>query len=228
MGFDERDHWASRMTLSLVANFFVAIDRGQIEFVVDGSAINGTSLDNVLEDEAPEALAREHDQLAELDRARRLLLCIRSEAATRHGITVGGLGDFTLHLLVSEQLPREVHVLRNGVYITDNFAKFSQPMRQFLGTREFIAVLEPALTDEGRAPSALLKQLDNPAHDAFAPDRIVDEKDRKLGREQIKKLISEVRKIIRLVAKIDEVQSRRLDELSSMFADMAFATSGGS
>ncbi|MBB6488854.1 hypothetical protein [Rhizobium lusitanum] len=219
MGFDERDHWASRMTLSLVANFFVAIDRGQIEFVVDGSVINSTSLDTVLENEGLEALAREHDQLAELDRARRLLLCIRSEAATRHGITISGLGNFTLHLLVSEQLPREVHVLRNGIYITDNFAKFSQPMRQFPGTREFIAVLEPALTDEGRAPSALLKQLENPAHDAFEPDRIIHEKDRALAREQIKKLISEVRKIIRSVAKIDEVQNSRLDELSSMFAD---------
>jgi hypothetical protein len=219
VGFDERDHWASRMTLSLVTNFFAAIDRGEIEFAVDGKAINGSSLDTVLADGTLAALAEEHDQLAELERAQRLLLCIRSDAATRHTITVPGLGDFTLHLLVSEDLPREVHVLRNGIYITDNFAKFSQPMRAFPGTREFTAVLEPASSPQGRAPSALLKQLENPAHDAFEPDRIADSTAQQASRTQIKKLIGEVRKIIRTEARIDEVENSRLDELSAMFAD---------
>lgn len=219
IGFDERDHWASRMTLSLVTNFFAAIERGQIQFAVGGKPINRTSLDSVLADEALEGLAKEHDQFAELERARRLLLCIRSEAATRHNITVPGLGDFTLHLLVSENLPREVHVLRNGIYITDNFAKFSQPMRLFPGTREFSAVLEPASSTAGRAPSALLKQLENPAHDAFEPDRIAEPLAQQRARDQIKQLIGKVRRIIRTLAKIDEVENSRLDELSAMFAD---------
>ena len=219
VGFDERDHWASRMTLSLVTNFFAAIDRGEIEFDVDGKPINGSSLDSVLSDNALATLADEHDQLAELERARRLLLCIRSEAATRHPISVAGLGEFTLHLLVSEKLPREVHVLRNGIYITDNFAKFSQPLRLFPGTREFTAVLEPAVTAAGRAPSALLKQLENPAHDAFEPDRITDAAAQQRARDQIKKLINHVRKIIRTVAKIEDVENSRLDELSAIFAD---------
>lgn len=219
IGFDERDHWASRMKLSLVTNFFAAIERGQIGFTVEGALINRTSLDSVLEDGELEALARGHDQLAELERARRLLLCIRSDAATRHFVSVPGLGDFMLHVLVGEGLPREVHVLRNGIYITDNFAKFSQPMRQFPGTREFTAVLEPASTEAGRAPSALLKQIENPAHDAFEPDRITDEAAQQQARSQIKKLIGEVRRTIRMVAKIDEVENSRLDELSAMFAD---------
>lgn len=219
IGFDEKDHWAERMTLSLVTNFFLAIDRGEIEFAVAGTPINSNSLDSVLADEALEGLAQAHDELAELERARRLLLCTRSEAATRHPVIVAGLGEFTLHLLVAEGMPREVHVLRNGIYITDNFAKFSQPMRLFPGTREFTAVLEPASGVDGRKPSALLKQLENPAHDAFEPDRITEPLAQQQARNQIKKLISEVRKIIRTVAKIEDVENSRLDELSAMFAD---------
>lgn len=219
VGFDERDQWAARMRLSLVTNFFAAIERDEIEFSVDGVSIARSSLDSVLSDPSLEALAREHDQLAELERARRLLLCIRSETATRHTIAIPGLGDFELHLLVTEGLPREVHVLRNGIYITDNFSKFSQPMRQFPGTREFTAVLEPARSTAGNMPSALLKQLENPAHDAFEPDRITDESDRKRARDQIKKLVTEVRKIIRSLARIEEVQSSQLNELAAMFAD---------
>lgn len=219
IGFDERDHWASRMTLSLVTNFFAAIERGQIEFAVDGKSINSSSLDSVLNDAALKKLASDHDELAELERAQRLLLCVRSEAATRHVISIPGLGDFLLHLLVDENLPREVHVLRNGIYITDNFAKFSQPMRLFPGTREFTAVLEPAPTPQGRGPSALLKQLENPAHDAFEPDRITEYSAQQTARRQVKNLINEARAIIRTVAKIDDVENSRLDELSEMFAD---------
>lgn len=227
IGFDERDHWAARMTHSLVTNFFAAIDRDQIQFEVDRKPITAISIDSVLADETLERLAREHDQLAELERARRLLLCIRSEAATRHTISVPQLGDFTLHLLVSEDLPREVHVLRNGIYITDNFENFSQPMRQFPGTREFTAVLEPSSGEAGRGPSALLKQLENPAHKAFEPDRITEPVAQKRAKDQIKKLITEVRKIIRTVAKIEEVENSRLDELSAMFADTGTTRDNG-
>lgn len=220
LGFSERKDWAGQMTLSLVTNFFVAIDREEIEFSVEDATISRTSLDAVLVDQALEAIAVENDQLAELRRARRLLLATRSEAASRHTISIAGLGDFTLHLLVGEGLPREVHILRNGIYITDNFAKFSQPLRQFPGTREFIAVVEPASSAQGKAPSVLLKRLENPAHDAFEPDRLSDEAERDQAKKQIKKLVAEMRKIIRSEAKIDVSERSQLDELSELFADI--------
>ncbi|MDB5825470.1 MAG: hypothetical protein JWR21_4174, partial [Herminiimonas sp.] len=175
VGFIEQDNWVARMTLSLVTNFFLAIERKEIQFSIgDAVEMNHTSLDTILDSESLRPVASEADQLEELQRARRLVDCVRSEASLRHTISVPGLGDFELHLLVEEGLPREVHILRNGIYITDNFAKFSQPMRRFPGTREFTAVLEPARTELGRNTSALLKRLENPAHDAFEPERIVD------------------------------------------------------
>jgi hypothetical protein len=222
IGFREQDNWVSRMALSLVTNFFLAIDRKEIEFSVGGTThMNQGSLDSILDSSELKKTATEADQLEELERARRLVDCTRSEATIRHTVTVAGLGDFMLHLLVREGWPREVHVLRNGIYITDNFAKFSHPMRRFPGTREFTAVLEPARTSAGRKPSALLKQLENPAHDAFEPERIVDAQERQKARKQIKDLIGQVREIIRSVAKIDDINSSQLDELSHLFADSA-------
>lgn len=220
IGFREHEHWDRRMALSLATNFFLAIDRKEIEFAVGPEIrINQTSLDSILDSDDLKKIAEDADQLEDLLRARRLVDCTRSEAAVRHTITVDGLGDFTLHLLVGEGLPREVHVLRNGIYITDNFSKFSQPMRRFPGTREFTAVLEPAQTEAGRKPSALLKQLENPAHDSFEPERIVDEGQRKKARAQIKSLIGQVREIIRSVARIEDIDRSQLDELSHLFAD---------
>lgn len=222
VGFREQHHWAARMALSLVANFFLAIDRKQIEFTVDDAfRMNESSLDSVLDSPQLREIAAESDQLEQLERARRLLDCTRSEAATRHTLNVPGLGDFTLHLLVAEKLPREVHILRNGIYICDNFAKFSEPMRIFRGTREFTAVLEPSRTEAGRKPSELLKRLENPAHDAFEPERIVEARSLEQARTQIRYLIKQVRNVIKATAKIEETNHSQLDELSHLFADCA-------
>lgn len=220
IGFREQDNWADRMTLSLATNFFLAVDRKEIEFSVGGTTvINQASLDSILASEQLERIAAETDQLEDLQRARRLLECMRSEAALRYKISVPELGDFTLHLLVKEGMPREVHVLRNGIYITDNFVKFSEPMRRFPGVREFTAVLEPAKAKEGRKPSALLKQLENPAHGSFEPERIIDAGERETAKKQIKLLIKRVRETIRSVAKIEDISSSHLDELSHLFGD---------
>jgi hypothetical protein len=218
VGFREQDRWADRMRLSLATNFFLAIARNEIEFAVDGIKLNQPSIDSILESDALAEIADASDETASLERAKRLMQCIRSDAATRPTITVPGLGDFTLHLLIAEGMPREIHILRNGIYICDNFAKFGLPMRAFRGTKEYIAVLEPARTPAGKKPSQLLKQLENPAHDAFEPERIVDTAAQKAARQQIKSLINKVRDIIKAAAKMEELDHSQLDELSHLFA----------
>lgn len=220
VGFREQENWVDRMTLSLAANFFVAIDRKEIEFSLNGGSIkmNQSSLDGILASAKLAQVAQDNDEQLELERAKMLMQCLRSDATERHTIPVPGLGDFTLHLLIAKDLPREVHVVRNGIYICDNFAKFGQPMKRFPGTREFIAILEPARTDAGKIPSHLLKQLENPAHDAFEPERIVDTAELQKAKNQIKALINGVRDIIKSAAKIEDIDTSQLDELSHLFA----------
>lgn len=227
VGFRETENWDSRMILSLVTNFFLAIDRNEIEFTVgDSMRINQASIDSVLASPNLQEIATAADESDELKRARLLLDCTRSEASTKHTINVPELGDFTLSLLIEKDLPREVHVLRNGIYIADNFLKFAEPMKRFPATREFIAVLEPSQTAAGYKPSSLLKQLENPAHDAFEPERIIDKQEREAARKAIKNLIKQVRKIIRSAAKIDDTHRSQLNELSQLFAEGGSAPGG--
>lgn len=218
IGFREQDRWADRMRLSLATNFFLAIARNEIEFSVEGVKLSQSSIDSILESPALSEIAALSDETSNLERAKRLMQCIRSDGATRHKITVAGLGDFTLHLLIAENMPREIHILRNGIYICDNFGKFGLPMRAYRGTKEYMAVLEPARTDAGKKPSQLLKRLENPAHDAFEPERIVDPAAQKAARQQIKSLMNKVRDIIKAAAKMEEISHSHLDELSHLFA----------
>lgn len=220
VGFREQENWVDRMALSLATNFFLAIDRQQIEFSLKSESvkISQHSLDGILASAHIKQAAEDNDQILELERAQRLLRCIRSDASSKHAIQVPGLGEFTLHLLIAEGLPREVHVLRNGIYICDNFAKFGLPMKRFPGTRQFIAVLEPATGETGKKPSELLKQLENPAHDAFEPERIIEVGDLQKAKTQIKTLINRVRDIIRSEANIEDLDRSQLEELSHLFA----------
>lgn len=220
IGFRQQEEWAARMALSLATNFFLAIERGEIEFnVAGGFILNSSTIASHLESELLAATAAGIDQKGDLERAHTLLECILSDRSIRAEIEVSGLGAFYLHLLVGEGLPREVHILRNGIYITSNFAKFDEPMKRFPGTREFVAVLEPVPGDRGRRASELLKKTENPAHDAFEPERIVDAEDQAVARVQIKELIRKVRDCIRSEAKIEDVDRDRLDELNELFAD---------
>lgn len=220
VGFREQENWVDRMTLALATNFFFAIDRQEIEFSLNGGSvnINQASLDGILASEKLKQTAEDNDELLEFERAKRLIQCLHSDATQKHTISVPNLGDFTLHLLIAADLPREVHVIRNGIYICDNFAKFGQQMKRFPGTQEFIAVLEPARTEAGNIPSQLLKLLENPAHNAFEPERIVDAAERQKAKSQIKTLINSVREIIKSAAKIADVDRSKLEELSHLFA----------
>lgn len=218
VGFHEQDRWADRMRLSLATNFFLAIRRNEIEFSVDDVKLNQPSIESILDSSPLAEIAAASDEIASLERAKRLMLCVSSDAATQHKISVKGLGEFDLHLLIAEDMPREIHILRNGIYICDNFGKFGLPMRAFRGTREYIAVLEPARSEAGKKPSQLLKQLENPAHDAFEPERIVDPSAQQAARQQIKELINKVRATIKGVAKMEDIDHSHLDELSHLFA----------
>jgi len=228
VGFREQDRWADRMRLSLATNFFLAIRRNEINFSVDGVKLNQASIESILESVSLAEIAAASDENANLERTKKLMLCVSSDAAIHHKITVQDLGDFDLHLLIAEGMPREIHILRNGIYIADNFGRFGLPMRAFRGTKEYIAVLEPARSEKGKKPSQLLKQLENPAHDAFEPERIIDLLAQKAARRQIKELISKARDIIKSAAKMEEIDHSHLDELSHLFATGGGAGNGAS
>jgi len=219
VGFRSDSDWKLRISLSLAANFFAAIERSDIEFSVDNESItiDQTSLDRILSDPELYASAVAADQGDLILRAKTLLECLRAPTET-HQIQVDGLGDFILRVLVKTDLPREVHIIRNGIYITDNLARFGHPMKKFPGTKEFIAVLEPATSPAGRAASSLLKRIENPAHDALEPERIVDPVEQELAKKHIKKLHDKIRDAIRKTAKVADVSSSQLDELSHLFA----------
>ena len=120
------------------------------------------------------------------------------------------LGECRLRLLIGENLPKRVAVLRNGMLITES----PHRLKRFNDFKEFVAVLD-CPTEKG---SSLLRAMEPPRHDAFEPDRLpLDE--RRKGKVALNDLAKWVREMLKRHAKDPVQEETPLDELADMFAD---------
>lgn len=221
VGFRQENGWEERIKLAVLCNFVSAIDAGNVEFNVNGTLINRSTLDSLLLSSDLENSAGAYDLKSQFLVARRLLENLRSETSVERRIDDKYLGSFILRVLPKHGMPKSVHVIRNGIYITNNFKKFAQSMASFNGTSDFIALLSPAPDQEGAKASRILKSLENPAHDAFEPDRIVEQSRRDEVRLAIKRVVERIRALLKEIAKVEEGGTLQLDDLSEVLADSA-------
>ena len=188
-----------------------------MEFILDDDSvnINSTTLADYFKDEDIVSAALESNQEAEFLYARCLFECLTSEESKKTTFKIDGLGDVHFTILVKENLPKKLSIIRNGMIITNSLAKFGNSFSKFRMCRDFVAFVEPA-GDEG---SSFLKRLENPRHDDFSAERISDERKRKDAIKSMKCLIKNIRESIKkeTMSAPQEVQS--LDELSEFFAD---------
>jgi hypothetical protein len=217
VGFRFSDDWAYHITASLIQNFFVAISRGEIRFLVDNSRIdiNPDTLPLLFDDEQVIAAATAAENGDDLDFARNLYKCLLSGDSVRHTVEVTDLGKVAITLLLTENLPKRVQIIRNGMAITESLESFGDKLSRFPMYREFVALVEP-IDDVG---SALFKKLENPRHNALSAERLSDPQKRARANKAMKSLAKVVRETIKSIALPPPQSIVSLDELSEFFAD---------
>lgn len=217
MGFREADDWAQRMIYSLVSNFFCAIHRHEMVFEVDDKkfCINKNTLEYFLKKDAIIKAAEEIGHESDLKVANELYRCLVSDKSSEKTIDLPNkLGQVRVRILVEEELSRKVGFIRNGMLITYNLRHFGHPMVRFPGSKDFIVLVEPS----NDKTSELLKKLENPAHDDFSSERILDPKERNIIKNSIKKLGDEIRGLIRKTTITKTEGTVVLDELGDFFS----------
>lgn len=217
VGFRSSDDWAYHITASLIQNFFVAISRGEIRFLVDNSRIeiNQDTLPLLFADAQVIAAATAAEHGDDLDFARHLYECLQSPDSVRHTVEVPDLGKVAITLLLKDTLPKRVQIIRNGMAITESLESFGDKLTRFPMYREFVALVEP-IDDSG---SALFKKLENPRHNALSAERLSDPKKRARANRAMKQLAKVVRETIKSIALPPPQNTVSLDELSEFFAD---------
>jgi hypothetical protein len=211
-----RVDWRNEIVAALLMNFFVAIERGEMEFEVDDGTlkINRSTITSLFGDPKVNEVVDHLKARAAFDTARLLHACLTDDAKATIPLDIDGLGRVNLHLLIREKVGYTVGLVRNGMYITNNLANFGEPFKRFPLYKEFTLLVEPAGLEEG----AWFKRLENPSHNDLSAERITDPSMRSKGQKLFETLAGQVRKTLKAMAKSEPSSSMELEELNEFFA----------
>jgi hypothetical protein len=213
---DNRTDWRYEMAAAIIINFFAAIERQEMEFEIDNGAlkINRNALQSLFQDAKVLDAVKLSNAGVAFETAKTLHGCLIDEKTTLTILDVPGLGKVQMRVLLRDGLGYTIGIIRNGMYISDNLAKFNEPFKRFPLHREFAIVVEPDTKVEGE----WFKRLENPQHDDLSADRITDPELRTQGKRAFERLAKQIRERIRQLAKAEPTSSMELDELNDFFA----------
>ena len=213
VGFSPGKNWQQVLAANIVENFFGAIWRRELEVDIrDGPTITAETIDSILADSAVRASVADQPGEPELfNNVATYLRALKGGAEVEVAKTENlHLGACELRILVGENLPKRVAVLRNGMLITQGLPG----LKRFSDFKEFAAVLE-CTAEKGLS---LLRSMEPPRHDAFEPDRLPLDR-RTTGKTALRELADWVRKMLIRYAKDPVQEETNLDELADYFGD---------
>jgi hypothetical protein len=213
LGFSGPKEWREVLAATIAESFFGAIYRGSLEVEIEGGLVlNQGSIASVFQDTAVRAAIKDlKGEPEKFDNAANYLRTLMSTEHIPENTQQLHLGHCHLTLLVGEQMPKKVAILRNGMMITEDLAG----LRRFGEFKEFCAVFE-CQSKEG---NARLRAMEPPAHNAFEPDRLASAKEVATGRMIVKDMAAWVRAMLKRHAQNPVQAVTNVDELAEFFGD---------
>ena len=218
-GFADERGWQSRVAKSVVESYFCAIAEGRLEVLVEpesgDSMFDHWQIDNNTLADTFDGLLRANfdDDGDALEEAYAFYRALESGESIVKELEDKDLGHCRLWILVEEGLPRKVGLIRKtGMLITSKQDK----LLQFRNLQDFAAVLR----FEAEKGNELLRDMENPEHDQFEPDRL-DDADRRRGRRALNRIVEWVRRELREVAAVPTTGTPEVvSELARLLPDI--------
>ena len=216
-GFQTDGNWQRRIATSVIANFFHAIECGNLSVEIEP---NEELEERQLEEIDKETIPDWFDYLTPTERGGSEEDDAVAEAYQFWEIIRGGepaaekedkdLGHCRLWIRVSDGLPSKVGFVRGtGMLITTQ----QRGLLRFRGLREFIAV---CVFDAPKG-NELLRRMENPQHNQFEPDRLSDDSEQRLGQAALNRVTRWIRdEIKKHAAPVLAEAATDLDELDSL------------
>ena len=223
LGFRAGEDWRRRIARSVVGNYFYAIATGKLDVIVEpDDAVAEANLDQIdqdslsrwfsflQEEESSEDVAEEGGGVLSTARALWEISSGEVEQVEKQDLD---LGHCRLWIKVEEGLPNRVGFVRNtGMLITTQ----QRNLIRFSGFRDFAALC----VFEDPDGNELLREMENPQHDQFEPDRLPDD-ERSRGRRALNRITRWIREELRKRAGPPESTGRTvLSELAAYLPDL--------
>ena len=208
-GFEESPRWEDAVLAAVLSSFFVAIDERKLSVSIGKNlTVDAESLRRNFD----ELLAKYPDD-KDFDDVRlgRQLYDAFQQGEERDIQLRHGIGHCILNVLVGEGLAKQVGLIRNtGMMITAH----QLGLRQFRGIGDFVAICRC----DNDAGNKLLRDMENPRHDAFEPDWLGDAGKAKKGKKALEEWTNAIRQRITAIIAPDEGDSTPIDEMGEFFS----------
>jgi len=214
-----KEGWTHGYIATLLSNFFVAINDGDLQFMLESNKVvlNENTLLGYFSDKEVKKAADSLGKLEQLQLAQYCVEAFIENQFSPENLVVKNLGEFEVLIKVAEGLPKKVCFIRNGMYITDTLKHFGKPLVRFPSTRDFIVIVRPIRIDD--ASSEAIKRMENPEHNELTTSYIADEEEVKRLNKAMLELEAGVRKIIGQHAKMEVTATRSIEELREFFPE---------
>lgn len=212
--FDEPKNWQQLLTISIMENFFGAIHDERLEVNVDDKYVLDAKTIATYFDEKNITKEFKADEIEKEDIERfnnryNYLKALKSSIAESSQTNI--LGACELKILLGDDLPKKVCVLRNGMFISESVVG----LKSFSDFKEFSAVF----TCNSQMGNGLLRAMEPPRHDDFEPELLQDKAEKVKGKKALKDIAKMVREALQRHAKDPVSEITSIDELKDFFGD---------
>ena len=206
-GLSEVGGWQERIIAAVVSNYFYAVHKGDLEVMIDHPTADYISVNA---ETLPRLLADKKIQKSGggVRAAHEYYLAI-TEGQKKEKV-LPTLGHCILWISLDENFHKSVAILRRGMKITDR-----QPR---LIRWDSCANFAAACMCDDKEGNALLRQMENPEHNAFQPGRFRVREKEERGKKALKELVKWIHDEVEELAegKVDEVVP--LNKMSKFFS----------
>ena len=218
-GFQAPKNWQLRIAGSVIENFFYAIFKRDLTVMIEPEnetlyEINHETLEAWFDGIIDESDSNQNEggEMSRVGEAKHFWDVIRREPPVGEKEDPH-LGHCKLWIRVADDLPSKVAFIRRGMLITTQ----QRRLQRFPGMRDFVAV---CVFDAPKG-NELLRKMENPQHDQFEPERLLDADERGRGERALKSITEWIRSEIRNVATPPKSpDSTDLNELAEYLPDL--------
>jgi len=160
--------WQELLASSVLTTFFMAIHKGNLEVNVGNYKINKNSIEELfINPKMVESLTSLDDEgpLSAFNSGYNFYRCLTDKNAVILETQIQDpIGNFIVHLLVEENLPKQIGFLRDGMFITSELK--AQGLKKFSMTKDFAALAYCG----NQTGNAVLREMEPPQHNDFWPN----------------------------------------------------------
>ena len=221
LGFQSNStNWANELIAAAITTYFASFAQGKLVLEVNNKGksyvVGKDSIDEWFNKKWHTILSLEEDQLA-LKNAHlyySLLIAPKDQRIVREfGVSHLGKCRLTMRVSESEELPKKICVLRNGINITDSLSSFyKQPPQSLM---EFVGIFE-CLTKEGRD---LIRRMEPPNHNEIKVQQLAID-DQETGLAVLKELGKTLKDLVKEYARYPDNDETQIDVLSEYLQDV--------